>query len=114
MGCALIATDGLPLGWSLVSLIGHLEVFLLVILRTYLGSLDGSFDSYDDGNLEGLLFEFSLGYYDGKLLVSGECIKLGYDDGKLIGNILAKCRYNHTWYLYWNRTGLLRLVLWWF
>ena len=79
-----------------MSLIGHLEVFLLVILRTYLVSLDGSFDSYNDGNIEVLLLGCSMGSSDCKLLVSGECIKLGSNDGKVLGNIIAKCRYNHT------------------
>ena len=50
---------------------GTFRSFLLGILRTYLGSLDGSFDSYNDGNLEVLLLGCSLGSSDCKLLVSG-------------------------------------------
>ena len=111
---SFIATDGISLGWSLGSLLGMWEVFLLGILITVLGSLDGSLDGYNDVNLEVLLLGCSLGSSDCKLLVSGECIKLGSNYGKLIGNILAKCRYNHTWYLYWIRAGFLRWVLWWF
>ena len=80
-----------------MSLIGHLEVFLLVILRTYLGSLDVSFDSYNDGTLEVLLLECSPGSSDGKWNGFGEGIKLVCNDGKVHGTILAKCRYNHTW-----------------
>ena len=59
---AFIATDGMSLGWSLGSLLGMWEVFLLGILRTYLVSLDGSFDGYNDGNLEELFLGCSLGY----------------------------------------------------
>ena len=81
-----------------MSLIGNLEVFLLVILKKYLGSLDGSFDSYNDGNLEVLLLGCSMGSSDCKLLVSGECIKLVSNDVKVLRTILTKCRYNHTWY----------------
>ena len=70
MWCKLIATDGLSPGWSLGSLLGLWEVFLLGILGKYLGSLDGSFDGYNDGNIEGLLLGCSLGSSDDKLLDS--------------------------------------------
>ena len=55
----------------------------------YLGSLDGSFDSYNDGNIEGLLLGGSLRYNYGKVIVYVEGIKLGCNDGKVFGIILG-------------------------
>ena len=51
---------------------------------TEMGSLDGYFDGSNDVNLEILLFENSLEYTDGKVLVYDDGIKLGFTDGKVI------------------------------
>ena len=49
---------------------------------TELGSLDGSFDVYNDGKLEVLFSGYSMGYNDGKVLGSDEGIKMGISCGK--------------------------------
>ena len=54
-----------------------------------MGSLDGSFDGYDDSKLEKLFIGGSLGSTNGKALGSDEGIKLGSTDGKLLGAILV-------------------------
>ena len=56
---------------------------------TELISLDGSFDVFNDGKLEGLLLGGSLGYTGSKFLGSDECIKLISTDGKVVGTILG-------------------------
>ena len=55
----------------------------------YPGSLDGFFDGSNDGKIQGLLHEDSLGYTDGKVYGSDEGIKLGCTDGKVIITILG-------------------------
>ena len=45
-------------------------------IKTDLGSLDGSFDVSNDGNIEGLLLVDSLGYTASKVLGSDEGITL--------------------------------------
>ena len=54
-----------------------------------LGSLDGSFDGFNDGKIEGLLIEDSLVSTDDKVIGSDEGIKLVSTDGKVIGTILG-------------------------
>ena len=41
-----------------------------------MGYLDGSFDGSNDGNLQGLMFVYSLGYTDDKVIGSEEGTKL--------------------------------------
>ena len=74
----------------LVNILGNLDrISLGVYIGTELGSLDESFDGYNDGNLKGLLFGDSLGSTYGKVLGSDEGIKLGYTDGEVLVTILV-------------------------
>ena len=83
IGDSLGYTDGKVLGSDegikLLSTGGKLFVTILVIvdritlglgIGSELGFLDGSFDGSNEGKLKGLLIGDSLGYTDGKLLVS--------------------------------------------
>ena len=64
-------------------------ITLSIDVRTYLGSLDGSFDGSNYGKLQVLLHGDSLGYNDGKFHGSDEGIKLGFTDVKVLGTILG-------------------------
>ena len=55
---------------------------------TKLGSLDGSFDSSNNGKHDGLLFGGSLVSIDGKVTCSDESIKLGSTHGTVLWIIL--------------------------
>ena len=83
LGGSLEYTDGKVLGSDegikLLSTGGKLFVTILVIvdritlglgIGSELGFLDGSFDGSNEGKLKGLLIGDSLGYTDGKFLVS--------------------------------------------
>ena len=54
-----------------------------------MGSLDGSFDDYNDGKLEGLSIGYSLGSTDGEVLGYDEGTKLGFTDDGVLGTILG-------------------------
>ena len=94
-GCKLLdSSEGIKLVISDVKLLCTIlgNVYGIIIwldVGTYLGLLDGSFDGYNDDNIEGLLLGDLLGSTDGKVLGSYEGIKLGISDGKVIGNILG-------------------------
>ena len=82
----LVSTDGKVLR----TILGNVDRITLDIdVGTELGSLDGSFDSSDGGNLEVFLLVGSLGYTDGKFFGSDEGIKLELSGGKVLGNILV-------------------------
>ena len=68
---------------------GANRITLGLDVRTYLGCLDVYFYVSDNGKLECLLLVNSLGYTDGKVLVSDEGIKMGFTDGKFLGNIIG-------------------------
>ena len=66
----------------LVTILGNLDrITPGLSIGTELGSLDGSFDCYNYGNLEGLLLVDSLVYTDDKALGSDEVIRLGSTGG---------------------------------
>ena len=72
------------------TILGNLERIILGIdVGTELGSSYVSFDGPNGGNLEGLLFWYSLRYIYVKLLGSDEGIKLRSTGVKLIGTILV-------------------------
>ena len=77
--------DGKVIDTILVNVYG---ITLGLDVGTELVSLDGSFDGFSYGILDGLLLADALGYTDGKVNVSDADIKLVYTDGKLIGSIL--------------------------
>ena len=82
LGC----TDGKVLG----TILGNAyRITLGIYIVTELCYLDGSFNGYNDINIEGLLLGGSLGYTDGKVIVSDEGIKMGSDYGKVLGTILV-------------------------
>ena len=77
--------DGKVLDTILVNVYG---ITLGLDVGTELVSLDGSFDGFSYGILDGLFLADALGYTDGKVNVSDADIKLVYTDGKIIGSIL--------------------------
>ena len=79
-------TDGKEIGTIIVNVHG---ITLRLVVGTKMGSLDGSFDVSNDGNLKGLLNVESMGFTDGKVLGSDEGIKLGLSGGKVLGTILG-------------------------
>ena len=83
----LVSTDGKVH----VTIIGNVDVITLGLdVGTDMGSfLDGLFDDSNNGNIEGLLIEDSLGSTDDKVLGSNEGIKLGSIDGKVLDAILG-------------------------
>ena len=74
-------SDGKVLGTILV-IVDRITPRIDII--TDLGYLDGSFDGYNDGNIEGFFFGYSLVYTDGKVLGSDEDIKLRSTNGKVL------------------------------
>ena len=52
------------------TILGNLDgITLWIYVGTDLGYLDGSYDGSNDGKLEVLFFEYSLGYTGGEMLV---------------------------------------------
>ena len=65
------------------------EITLWIYVGIDLGSLDRSFDGFNDRKLGGLFHGESQGSTDGKLLGDDEGIKLVLSCGKVTGNILV-------------------------
>ena len=63
-------------------------ITLGIYVGTELGSLYVSFDGFNNGKIEGLFLENSLGCTDVTVIGSDEFIKLRSTDGKVLGNIL--------------------------
>ena len=82
----MISTEIKVLGTILGNLYG---ITLGFDVRTDLGSLQGSFDCYNDGKIEVLLLKDALVSTDGKVLESDGCIKLVSTDSKVLGTILG-------------------------
>ena len=60
-GKVLVSDEGINLRYTdgkvLIHILGDVDrITLLLDVGTYMGSLDGSFDGYNDVNLDGLLF----------------------------------------------------------
>ena len=86
LGDSLGSTDGKLIH----AILWNVGVITLGIdVGTELCYLDRPFDVSNDGKLEGLMLGDSLGYTNGKVLGSGEGIKLVYNDGELISTILG-------------------------
>ena len=85
-GIKLVLFDGKVIGAILRNVD---EIALGIDVVTDLGSVDVSFDGYNDGKLDRLLLLESLGYTDGKVLGSDEDIKLETTDAKLLETILG-------------------------
>ena len=75
------------------AILGNVDVITLgVDVGTELEYLDGSFDGSNYSKLERMFLEDSLGYTDGKVIVSDEGIKLGSMDGQVLDTILGNVR----------------------
>ena len=85
-GIKLGSTDGEVLCTLLVNVDG---IKIGFDFGTDMGSLDGSFDCFNDDKLERLLLGCSLGYSHFKVLGSDEGIKLGSTDGNVFFNLLV-------------------------
>ena len=85
-GTKLGSTDSKVLG----TILGNEDRITLGLdVGTYLVSLYGSFDGFNNVNIEGLLLGGSLQYNHGKVLGSDEYNKLGISDGKVTVTILV-------------------------
>ena len=92
-GKALGSNEGIKLGLSGSEVIGTIlgnvdRITPGIDIETYMVSLDGYFDSYNDGKFEGLLIGDSLESTYGKVFGSNEGIKLGSTDGEVLGIII--------------------------
>ena len=93
-GKVLDFDEGIKKGWSYYNVLGAklgnvYEISPCHDIETYLWSLHRSFDSSNNGNLEGLLLGYSLEYADGKVLSSDDDNKLLLFVGKVLGTILG-------------------------
>ena len=84
-GTNLVAPGGKLLGTILENIVG---IKLEMDFRTDMGSLDGSFDSYNDGKLYCLFLGGSLRSTGGKVPVSDEGNQVWCNYCKLFGNML--------------------------
>ena len=93
-GKVLGSDEGIKLGLSGCKVFGIILVNVDGITHeidvgTYLGYIDRSFDGSNDGKPEYFFLGDSLGSTGGKVLGSGEGIKMGYTDDEVLVPILG-------------------------
>ena len=91
-GIKLGSTDGKVLG----TIIANVDVITLGLdVRTKMGSLDGSFDCYNYGKLEGLFLVGSWVSTDDKVLGSDEGVWLSFSFARSLTSLVGFFRYGY-------------------